>query len=257
MPNCAVFGCLNHNKKTKGTDIKYFRFPKQVDLANQWINACCRADKINLQNASICSQHFEESCFEVPLKQRLLNYNPKNARYLKTDSVPTINVGQMKRDIIPIQLKRKRNSQRAHRLTRRRDRQEVSELLLKSLTNEESSVDGVEENLNLSSTGRNTVDELNGANNCDGCEKLREQVASLQSEKTALLKKIEMLESKPSPEALLARIFTSGQIKKLSNPDRNIHWSPEDIAAAISLRSVSPKAYRYYQFLYTYGAINY
>jgi hypothetical protein len=57
-----------------------------------------------------------------------------------------------------------------------------------------------------------------------------------------------MLESKPSPEALLARIFTSGQIKKLSNPDRNIQWSPEDIGTAISLRSVSPKAYRYYKF---------
>lgn len=53
-----------------------------------------------------------------------------------------------------------------------------------------------------------------------------------------------MLENKPSAEVLLAKIFTPGQIKKLKNPSQNIHWSPEDIAAAISLRSVSPKAYR-------------
>jgi hypothetical protein len=82
---------------------------------------------------------------------------------MKTDVVPTINVRQMKRrDIIPIQIKRKRDSQRADRLARRRDRQDVSELLLKSSTNAklllkssnnaESCVDRAEENVNLSST---------------------------------------------------------------------------------------------------------
>lgn len=73
---------------------------------------------------------------------------------------------------------------------------------------------------------------------------MREEIRTLQADKMALLKKIEMLENKPSAEVLLAKIFTPGQIKKLKNPSQNIHWSPEDIAAAISLRSVSPKAYR-------------
>jgi hypothetical protein len=181
MPNCAVFGCLNHNIKTKETDIKYFRVPKQVDLANQWTNACCRADKINLQNASICWQHFDESCFEVPLKQRLLNYNPKNARYENRRSSHHKRSSNEKRRIIPIQIKRKLDSQRADRLARQRDRQDVSGLLLKSSTNAESCVDRVEENVNLSSTSRNTMDELNGPNenNCYECEKLRKQIASL------------------------------------------------------------------------------
>lgn len=41
-------------------------------------------------------------------------------------------------------------------------------------------------------------------------------------------------------------MFTPGQIKKLLNPeDKRIRWAPEDIASAVSLRSVSPKAYRY------------
>lgn len=47
---------------------------------------------------------------------------------------------------------------------------------------------------------------------------------------------------------ILSSIFTSGQIKLLLNPHKKkTHWSSEDIAAAISIRTVSPKAYRYLQ----------
>ncbi|XP_050300162.1 THAP domain-containing protein 1-like [Anthonomus grandis grandis] len=92
MVNCAVLGCKNHTKKTKGTKIKYFRFPKQEDLAKQWVIRCHRGDKINLKNACICSEHFEQDCYEVPLRQRLLNYNPRNTRILKEDALPTLNL---------------------------------------------------------------------------------------------------------------------------------------------------------------------
>lgn len=50
MPGCAVATCKNFNRKTKGTDIKYFSFPKNEDMAKQWITACRREDKINLKN---------------------------------------------------------------------------------------------------------------------------------------------------------------------------------------------------------------
>lgn len=47
-------------------------------------------------------------------------------------------------------------------------------------------------------------------------------------------------------EKLLAKVFTPGQIKMLkSGKKTGIKWTVDDIAAAISLRSVSPKAYRY------------
>lgn len=48
-------------------------------------------------------------------------------------------------------------------------------------------------------------------------------------------------------ENILSTVFTPGQIKKLLDPEKvkKIRWSPEDIASAVSLRSVSPKAYRY------------
>jgi len=47
---------------------------------------------------------------------------------------------------------------------------------------------------------------------------------------------------------LLGKSFTPGQIRCFLNPHpkKRIIWSPEDIASAISLRSVNPKAiYRY------------
>lgn len=50
MPGCAVFGCNNYNRVTKGTNIKYFRFPKSKELSKQWISACRRKDNINLKN---------------------------------------------------------------------------------------------------------------------------------------------------------------------------------------------------------------
>ncbi|XP_039307045.1 uncharacterized protein LOC105198981 isoform X1 [Solenopsis invicta] len=45
---------------------------------------------------------------------------------------------------------------------------------------------------------------------------------------------------------VLNKVFTPGQIRSLLNPSKKrVIWSPEDIASAMSLRSVSPKAYRY------------
>lgn len=39
--------------------------------------------------------------------------------------------------------------------------------------------------------------------------------------------------------------FTSGQIKRLLHPSKCSHWDSADIATAISLHGVGPKAYRF------------
>lgn len=52
MPGCAVTGCRNFSKNTKGTNIKYFSFPK-TDVAKKWVVACRREDKINLKNGKL------------------------------------------------------------------------------------------------------------------------------------------------------------------------------------------------------------
>ena len=54
-------------------------------------------------------------------------------------------------------------------------------------------------------------------------------------------------EAKKIATYALKKVFTPGQIKMLLSPKDNIRikWSSEDITSAISLRSLSPKAYRY------------
>ncbi|KAL1493952.1 hypothetical protein ABEB36_009631 [Hypothenemus hampei] len=92
MPGCAVANCKNFNRKTKGTDIRYFRFPKNEDLAKQWVSACGRKDEINLKNACVCSLHFDDKSVDIPLKHKLLKYSPRSSRILRADAVPTINI---------------------------------------------------------------------------------------------------------------------------------------------------------------------
>lgn len=45
----------------------------------------------SLKHACICSVYFDESSFEIPLKQQMLNYKPKNSRNLKADAIPIKN----------------------------------------------------------------------------------------------------------------------------------------------------------------------
>lgn len=56
MPGCAVATCKNTNKVTKGTNIRYFRFPKIESICKQWMVACRREDKINLKNGKLSKQ---------------------------------------------------------------------------------------------------------------------------------------------------------------------------------------------------------
>lgn len=77
---------------------------------------------------------------------------------------------------------------------------------------------------------------------------LREKVAALETANKELMKTIKELNKNYNNriKTILAQIFTEGQIRKLMKPElKSIHWLPEDISSAISLRSVSPKAYRY------------
>lgn len=46
-------------------------------------------------------------------------------------------------------------------------------------------------------------------------------------------------------QRILHSVFTPGQLKILSNEKKKTKWCSEDIASAISLRSISPKAYRF------------
>lgn len=92
MPNCAVFGCKNTNKNTKGTGIKYYAFTKNDNLAAIWLQACYRKDRVNLEHARIRTLHFDEDSFFTTLKHKLLRYCPRTFRDLKPDAVPKLNL---------------------------------------------------------------------------------------------------------------------------------------------------------------------
>lgn len=93
---CAVVSCKsdNQSKKTPCKNIKFFHFPKDLNLRKKWLDATKRKDKVNIKTAVVCSKHFCESDYKVNLKYILLNYTPKNYRGLKDDAIPKQNLFQ-------------------------------------------------------------------------------------------------------------------------------------------------------------------
>lgn len=68
--------------------------------------------------ARICS--VRETCFEVPLKERLLQYDQINSRHLKPEAVPTLNLfNKFKRP----------SEEREARFAKKRRREEVKNIL--------------------------------------------------------------------------------------------------------------------------------
>ena len=94
MPSvCAVFGCSNAKEKTKGSEIRYFRFPKEEHYRKIWLNLCRRADAVNPHYAIICSIHFIQDDFIDDMQSRLLGIeSPRNKRLLKKEAVPSLHL---------------------------------------------------------------------------------------------------------------------------------------------------------------------
>lgn len=96
---CAVFGCSNNNKK-KDHLVRFYRFPKQKNVSQLWINACCRQDKLCTKSARICSKHFTENDFERNLQHELLDYVPKHGPKLIQNVVPSLFLPKPKNSLV-------------------------------------------------------------------------------------------------------------------------------------------------------------
>jgi len=93
MPSCAVATCKNTHISTSSPfssePPKLHKFPKG-EVGLKWESLCKRADKINLRNAVICSDHFVPDNYERNLKAELLKLNvPKK---LKKDALPSLHL---------------------------------------------------------------------------------------------------------------------------------------------------------------------
>ena len=94
---CCLYGCYNISDKGKGKGISFFSFPnprikpEKKDLAARWlfnIGTGWTVKNYSFDNAKkVCHEHFEESCFETELQERL---GFRIRKHLKPDAVPTI-----------------------------------------------------------------------------------------------------------------------------------------------------------------------
>ena len=82
---CAVYGCT----PGRHTDRRYYKFPRNDNIAKQWVHKCYRSDTINVKNAVICDIHFSKAQIRRNLKSELLDCpTPRNWRNLKDEAVP-------------------------------------------------------------------------------------------------------------------------------------------------------------------------
>lgn len=119
---CAVYGCnVDNQDKNFDKSIRFFTFPKDKKVCQQWIHLCIRKDKFNKTSARVCSTHFEIDDYVRNLQHELLGYSPRNGRIraLKDKAVPSKNLPMPKK---------KENTSRNLRLEKRNRKQVVEEI---------------------------------------------------------------------------------------------------------------------------------
>lgn len=103
--------------------------------------------------------HFLPSCFEIPLRQQLLNYTPKNSRNLKPDAIPT---EQLPKSSSCIE-KTKEINARSIRASVRRRKSTITELLNQPEENNNQSLEDTNSHT-MSSTNNDLENNMNAIN---------------------------------------------------------------------------------------------
>uniref|UniRef100_A0A3Q1B0Z3 THAP domain-containing protein 1 n=1 Tax=Amphiprion ocellaris TaxID=80972 RepID=A0A3Q1B0Z3_AMPOC len=67
---CVVSGC--RNRRTPGTSLSFYRFPRDPDRKQRWINAVNREGWIPNDGSRLCSTHFISGNTVVLLQYYLL-----------------------------------------------------------------------------------------------------------------------------------------------------------------------------------------
>ncbi|XP_071630365.1 uncharacterized protein [Temnothorax longispinosus] len=266
MPMCSVSGCKNKSENAKEKNIQFFSYPKDEETALKWMQAANK-NKVNLKNARICSVHFTPSCYK-PKPAYLANcenYSSKKLRRLHDHAIPTENLPLLKeREVL-------KEVQNQHNIINVSENSSFSEsetnLIDTSMENKAETCFMQSSKENASSTSDDTMVNTQSNSQTVMSEHLRlrdkiiqdlmkrlsqtnkvndllkKQVKRLQREKTRVTKRV----IKENVHNVLKRIFTPKQIDVLMSNERKkrVKWGLKDISAAIMLRSLSPKAYRF------------
>ncbi|XP_055387879.1 uncharacterized protein LOC129616308 isoform X2 [Condylostylus longicornis] len=243
MVICAVFNCnSNSDKKLKRNmndssfkETKFFRFPKNKEIAKIWIQKCGRKDKFNIQSSYICSKHFVQEHYRRNLQHELLNYSPKNSKKLKDDAVPTEN--------LPSAIESKSSETVSERLGRyiKKQRQETVTNILK-IDNQIENLDCVEVHTNDEVQEKNSkCDQSTSTEDLNECKPKSPTKEQLKNDNKMLSKQCYFLKQEND---CLKNIFTPNQRKKMAKKGNRVKWNIEDISESIAIYSSGPKAYR-------------
>ena len=90
MSWCAVINCNNKTKNNR--EVSYFRLPKDTSVHKDWIHATGRPIDNLPSKILICSDHFEEKCFDPSwkLQNELYYKDPQISRRLLLGPIPTL-----------------------------------------------------------------------------------------------------------------------------------------------------------------------
>ena len=86
MVNCRVPGSTNYSAKSR--NISYHKIPKDPQLQKAWISRLRRENLPSLKNCYVCSEHFDNECFEYDFMEQLIG--EKKRKRLKADAIPNI-----------------------------------------------------------------------------------------------------------------------------------------------------------------------
>lgn len=90
MPVCCIKHCPSRTSQYKTKNVKFYRFPKEATIRQQWLEASQRTELNMKVDTTICSNHFDTDCFiMVWTKPRLKNVPSREMQRLKKDSIPT------------------------------------------------------------------------------------------------------------------------------------------------------------------------
>ncbi|EZA51151.1 hypothetical protein X777_10276, partial [Ooceraea biroi] len=210
MPSCCVKYCTSRTSYKKTQNVKYLRFPKDGVIRQQWLDAC--------QNNGIRTG--------VPTYTELVEYVQEKQRLRHKESMQNMEVEAVE-DI---------NDTNCI--------EEVDCITTETMQHMELENDTT----NIETNKRLQKSEEINCKTLKEKELLEQQNVQLRMEVTKLQTEIlKMSTDKQKQEIdILKKVFTPGQIARLtSSTNSRIQWSPEDIVSAISLRSSSPKAYKY------------
>ncbi|XP_018366600.1 PREDICTED: THAP domain-containing protein 1-like [Trachymyrmex cornetzi] len=114
MPVCCIKHCTSRTSHNKTKNVKFFRFPKEAIIRQQWLKASQRTELDIKPYTAICSNHFDTDCFTmVWTKPRSKNVLAREMQRLKKDSIPTkMLILEKKRRILESKENMKRNKER-------------------------------------------------------------------------------------------------------------------------------------------------